>query len=392
MNHQIGIDAIDFYVPNYYLDLEILAQKRDIDVNKFHVGLGQFKMALPAPCEDIVTMGANAAYRLLKNIDLNDIETVLFATESAFDQSKSGGTYLHRLLNLPLRCRVVELKQACYGMTAALKLGSALLLQNPSKKILIIASDIAKYSLHSAAESSQGSGAVAMILSTNPRMIALESGSGLHTEDVMDFWRPQYKRAAIVEGKYSSTLYLKALESSWTHFKEVTGRTFKDLDIHCYHSPVPRLVEKAHKLLARINQQELSDEAAKSVVADSLVYSRLVGNSYTAALYVNLISALENKTDNLAGKRIGFYSYGSGCMAEYFSGMIQPEYKSLLKTETHKEMLAFRHPLSYEDYETFYHFRLPEDGSKFLTPHQYKTGDFRLAGIEKHKRIYEKIT
>jgi hydroxymethylglutaryl-CoA synthase len=64
---------------------------------------------------------------------------------------------------------------------------------NPTKKVLLIASDIAKYGLNTSGESSQGGGAVAMILSKNPRLVAIESGSGVYTEDVMDFWRPSYR-------------------------------------------------------------------------------------------------------------------------------------------------------------------------------------------------------
>lgn len=40
---KVGIDAISFYTSRYYLDLKSLAEKRDIDVNKFYVGLGQEK-------------------------------------------------------------------------------------------------------------------------------------------------------------------------------------------------------------------------------------------------------------------------------------------------------------------------------------------------------------
>ena len=108
---EVGIEAIGFYSSGFYLDLKTLAEKRGIDVKKFYVGLGQHKMAVPPPDEDVVTMAANAAARAIAKVNAEDIDLVLFATESGLDFSKASGIYVHRLLGLPAKCRVVELKQ-----------------------------------------------------------------------------------------------------------------------------------------------------------------------------------------------------------------------------------------------------------------------------------------
>ena len=206
---KVGIDAMGFYTSQYYLDLQTLATARGVDVDKYVIGLGQHRMSVMSPDEDIVTMAANAGHRVLRDIDKNEIELLLFATESGTDQSKAAGIFVHRLLNLPARCRVVELKQACYSATAGLQLALPLLRENPNKKVLLIASDIARYGLHSVGESSQGGAAVAMVLSANPRMLEIEPESGFNTEDVMDFWRPNYKDEALVDGKYSYVWFKK---------------------------------------------------------------------------------------------------------------------------------------------------------------------------------------
>ena len=65
--------------------------------------------------EDVVTMAASAAKRIIEDTKPDNIDMLLFATESSIDQSKAAGIYVHRLLGLSSRCRVVELKQACYG-------------------------------------------------------------------------------------------------------------------------------------------------------------------------------------------------------------------------------------------------------------------------------------
>lgn len=386
---KVGIDAIGFYTSQYYLDLKILAKARGVEVNKFHVGLGQEKMAVIPPDEDVVTMAADAGHRALRDIDPNEIQLLLFATESSIDQSKAAGIYVHRLLNLPSRCRVVELKQACYSATAGIQMALPMLRENPDKKVLLIASDEARYGLKTSGESSQGGAAVAMVLSANPRILEIEPESGFHTEDVMDFWRPNYREEALVEGKYSCELYLRLAQKTWEQYYELSQRSFTEHARFCYHVPVPRLVEKAHQCLLKFNGlPKLTDKQLIEQLGPSLHYGRIIGNCYTAALYLSLISLLENTKTDLSHQRIGFYSYGSGCVAEFFSGIVQPHYQNQLDTQKHQALLANRQSLTLDEYESFYNFSYPKDGS-ILQLSDYHQSRYRLAAIEHHKRIYE---
>ena len=386
----VGIDTLAIYTSRYALDLATLAVARGMNPEKYYVGLGQRMMSVPPPGEDIVTMAANAAHQALRDIDRHEIEMVLFATESSIDQSKAAGIFVHGLLELPTRCRVVELKQACYSGTAALQLALPFLRENPDKKILLIASDIARYGLHTTGESSQGCGAVAMVLSAHPRVLAFEPHYGLVTENVMDFWRPNYLHEALVEGKYSSKLYLSILEKTWKQYQSLSGRGYLDHHYYCYHTPVPRLVEKAHHYLVKLSGYDhLPSEVKDKQIDAALEYARKIGNSYAASLYIGLTSLLDCTQESLANKRIGFYSYGSGCVAEYFSGVVQPSYLDVLHTSYHEQLLTERELLSYEDYEAFYTFHYQEDGSQQNIP-SYRTGLYRLAQLDQHKRIYEK--
>lgn len=384
--NKVGIDTLAMYTSRYALELATLAKARGMDADKYHVGLGQYVMSVPPPGEDIVTMAANAAQEALRDIDVNDIELFLFATESGIDQSKAAGIYVHGLLGLSSHCRVVELKQACYSGTAALQLGLSFLRDHPHKKVLIIASDIARYGLETSGESSQGCAAIALVLSTNPRILAIEPEYGVVTENVMDFWRPNYSHVAYVDGKYSSKLYLQMLEKSWQQYTALSNRSFQQHDYFCYHTPVPRLVEKAHQHLLKVNQQ--TQDSAH--LQDSLIYARKIGNSYAASLYVGLASLLDHTQENLVGKRIGFYSYGSGCVAEYFSGVVQPDYRRALHTQYHTDLLSVRQLLTYDEYEQFFKFQYNEEGLDQEIP-SYGTGSFRLTKMQQHKRIYEKV-
>lgn len=389
---KVGIDTLSFYTSHYMLDLAELAKSRGLDPNKFSSGLGQYNMAVPPPDEDIVTMAANAALSAIQGVDVDNIELLLFATESGIDQSKAAGLYVHDLINLSERCRVVELKQACYSATLALQLALPFLRQHPDKKVLLVASDIARYGLGTTGESSQGAGAVAMVLSANPRIIAFEPEYGVAASNVMDFWRPNYSDQAFVDGMYSSRLYLQMLEKAWTQYCERSTRGFQDHAYYCYHMPVPKLVEKAHQHLIRLTGGiRLSEEVLQQTIGNTLEYGRKIGNTYSASLYVALTSLLDLTKEDIAGKRLGFYSYGSGCVAEYFSGVVQPTYKGVLNTTKHEDLLTNRTALSYLEYKNFYSFQYPEDGSVCHIP-CHETGQFRLAAVRDHQRIYEKST
>lgn len=386
--NKFGIDKIDFYTSNYYLDLQTLAAVRGFAPNKYFKELGQKKMAVSPPGEDIVTLAANAASKILRQEDVAKINTVLFATESGIDFSKAAGIYIHKLLNLLPSCRVVELKQACYGATAGLQLGLAMLHADPAAKVLLIASDTARYAMYSNAESSQGAGAVAMLLTANPRLLTIEPESGVFTEDNMDFWRPNYRNEPFVSGRFSCDLYLRVLEETWRQYREKSKRDFNMHDRFCYHIPLPRLVETAHKKLAKINGYKvLTAEQMDYQVENSLFYSRQVGNCYTAALFLGIISLLDKVDTDLTDKFIGLYSYGSGCVGEYFCGRVVPGYKKMLHAKEHTEFLQQRYELSYDEYKKFYDFTLPQDGGKFEIA-DYKSGNFKLQAIENHKRIY----
>jgi hydroxymethylglutaryl-CoA synthase len=382
---KIGIDQISFYTAQYFLDLKTLADARGVDPEKFYIGIGQEKMGIPSPDEDIVTMAAAAAFRLKEQGELEGVEALLFATESGIDQSKAAGMFVHGLLNLPERCRVVELKQACYSATAALRLAMGLVAMKPKSKVLVIASDIARYELGSPGESTQGAGAVAFTVSTSPRLLAIDPEAGFYADDVMDFWRPNYLSEALVDGKYSTLVYIKALQESWKQYAAESGRSLDDFVRFCYHIPFTRMAEKAHQKLAK----GVSEEELQRVIGESLIYSRQAGNCYSASLYVGLCSLLDNAAEDLDGKRIGLYSYGSGCVGEFFSGTVQKDYRNALFTQEHQEMLAGRTGLTFQQYEDIYNYGIPTDGGEYTFP-QYRTGPFRFAGMRQHKRIYEK--
>ncbi|MDD4820838.1 MAG: hydroxymethylglutaryl-CoA synthase, partial [Flavobacteriales bacterium] len=55
MKKKVGIDAITYYVPSLYLDIETLAHERSIEPAKLQKGLGLKAMALCDADEDTIT-------------------------------------------------------------------------------------------------------------------------------------------------------------------------------------------------------------------------------------------------------------------------------------------------------------------------------------------------
>src|SRR5699024_1824292 len=117
------------------------------------------------------TMAANDAYELIDETDSEKIDYVIFGTETGIDHSKSVAVYVSHLLGLKNEVRAVETTQACYGATAAIQLAKVHIALNPESKVLILASDIARYGLATPGEVTQGAGAVAILMSKDPRIM-----------------------------------------------------------------------------------------------------------------------------------------------------------------------------------------------------------------------------
>ncbi|MDR0993924.1 MAG: hydroxymethylglutaryl-CoA synthase [Verrucomicrobiota bacterium] len=386
---KIGIDLLCFHTPSYVMDLRILAEKRGVDPDKFTIGIGQERMAVLPPDQDIVTLAANAALPVVEKAGRDGIELLIFATESGIDQSKAAALFCHKLLNLPATCRCIEVKEACYGGTAALRLAATMVAARPHTKALVLAADVARYDLASPGEPTQGAGAVAMLVSTKPRILALDPETGFHAEDVMDFWRPNYREEALVDGKYSTRMYLTTLIQAWKQYTAASGRGLADHAHYCFHLPFTKIAYKAYSRLCKAEgTAEPPKEELLHLLDMALGYNRQTGNTYAACVYESLSALLDNMPEALDDKRIGLFSYGSGCMAEFFSGVVQRGYRAHLFTDLHRTMLDTRTPVTYRQYEDIFTYGIPKDGADHVFA-PYRGGAFRLAGIKAHKRRYE---
>lgn len=405
MNNTVGIDALAFAGPAGFVEMTDLAAARGIDPGKYLKGLGQRRMAIASPCEDTVTMAVDAAGQAMQGFDVDpaDIGTLIVGTETGVDHSKPVAVYVHELLGLDPRCRTFETKHACYGAMAGLTASMDWIASGRARgrKALVIASDIARYGLNTAGEPTQGAGAVAMVVSADPRLLEIDPARiGDYTRQVMDFWRPLYSKYAFADGHYSIQCYLDALAGARRDAVGARDNLLDRLGACLYHVPFVKMAFKAHQRHVEIERGtpvDQDDGAAWRGLIDS--YQRLtapwlglnaeIGNIYTGSLFLALIDLLRQAAASLEDREISLFSYGSGCGATFCIGRIvggAAEWRARLDPA---EQLARRRRLSIDEYEAMLVETEQADTADSLDPGRYGLdGGLYYVGTREHCRQY----
>ena len=384
---QIGIDKIGFSTSSLYLDLVELAEARGVDPNKYLIGIGQAKQAVIAPTQDIVTMGASAAAQILTETEKAKITTVIVATESGIDNSKASAIYVKTLLGLDDFVRTIEFKEACYAGTAAIQAAKGLVSANPDEQVLVIAADIARYGLNTPGEVTQGGGAVAMLVKANPRILTIENPSVPITRDVMDFWRPLGATEAIVDGKYSTNVYIEMFLDAFKRYQQLTNDQLTDFTALAFHLPFTKMGKKALEALLGEDHSAIAEQLRAQLTASQQL-NREVGNLYTGSLYLSLISLLANG-DVKAGDKLGLFSYGSGAEGEFYPVKLQPGFEKAFSSQQIEANLAKRTKVSVTEYESIFNSQLGMNTADISLNLDTDPNQFVLASIQDQKRIYQ---
>jgi len=403
----VGVDGMAIYVPQLFLEHQDLAAARGVHPDKFLLGLGNHRMAVLPIWEDAVTMAANAAAQLLERTGTSpeEIHQLVVSTESGVDHSKPVASFVQGLLGIGSRCRIYEIKHACYGGTAGIVNSIDWIYRNyqSSRKALVIATDMARYGFESAGEPTQGAGAVALLLSTRPRLFSVDTSlNGIYSKDVFDFWRPTGHRVPLVDGKFSIDCYLTALEESVSHFRANLGidrgSLLDNLDYLVYHMPFTHMARKAHRHLVEIEaagrpaeeRERLFRKSLQDKVEPGLLGAREVGNIYTGSVYMGLVSLLVTERERCEGRRVGVFSYGSGCGAEFFLCHLKKDLAAVIDGLRFREQLARRTKVSVEEYVEIYsrHRREIRYHPREVVPHKDPFTRFVFTGFKDHKRQY----
>jgi hydroxymethylglutaryl-CoA synthase len=315
-----GLAALGLKLPSLAVDVRALAALRSVDPDKLTVGLGCDTFAVCAPDEDVVDLAVGAAERALARWGGSPDELGLLAvgTETAVDMSRPLSAYVAERLGIEGRVRSYEVKHACYGGTLALRQAVEWRASGAARgrAALVIAADVARYAPASAAEGTQGAGAVAMIVA-EPRVAAVDLDTHAWSRPVFDFWRPVGEAYPRVDGPLSQDVYREAAVATFAAWlgDRRADDALAEIAALCFHAPFPKMVRKAVGALGEAwgLRAEETEALWRAKVDPTLVWNRRTGNAYTAALWLSVASALRGRA---AGERLLAFSYGSGAGAE----------------------------------------------------------------------------
>lgn len=366
----VGIEAMNVFGGTAYLDVMELARHRQLDNARFNNLLMKEK-SVALPYEDPVTFGVNAAKPLIDSLseaEKERIELLITCTESGIDFGKSISTYIHHYLGLNRNCRLFEVKQACYSGTAGFQMAVNFILSqtSPGAKALVIATDISRFLTvdggealtadWSFAEPSSGAGAVAILVSESPDVFQVDVGAnGYYGYEVMDTCRPVPDSEA-GDADLSLMSYLDCSEQAFSEYeKRVTGVDYREtFQYLAFHTPFGGMVKGAHRTMMRNIKQAKPPEIEADFeqrVTPGLTYCQRVGNIMGGTVFLALTSTIDNGRFDTP-KRVGCFSYGSGCCSEFYSGVVTLQgQKNQQRFEIQKH-LDERYQLSMDEYET----------------------------------------
>uniref|UniRef100_A0A8C6T0J0 Hydroxymethylglutaryl-CoA synthase n=1 Tax=Neogobius melanostomus TaxID=47308 RepID=A0A8C6T0J0_9GOBI len=364
----VGIIAMELYIPSQYVDQTELEQFDGVSAGKYTVGLGQAGMGFCSDREDINSLCLTVVQRLMEKYGLSydSVGRLEVGTETIIDKSKSVKTVLMQLFEDSGNTDVegIDTTNACYGGTAAL-FNAVNWVESSSwdgRYALVVAGDIAVYATGSARPTG-GAGAVAMLVGPNAPL-AFERGlRGTHMQHAYDFYKPDMvSEYPVVDGKLSIECYLSALDRCYSVYRNKIHAQWQreglekhfnleDFGYLVFHSPYCKLVQKS---LARLMLNDFLShpnpntetgpftglDAYRDVKPEETYFDRDVEKAFMKAsaelfdrktklsllisnqngnMYTHQSMAVLQTTAQIAGQRIGVFSYGSGFAATLYS-------------------------------------------------------------------------
>ena len=293
-----GISGLAVYLPPFRVDLRAWCEWTGAEPDKIEqvVGTG---FRLMGPDQSVYTMAANAVLRLIRqyDVDTSRVRYLALGTESSTDNS-AGAIIIKGMVDSALKeqgrpplsrhCEVPEFKHACLGGIYGLKNALRFLSSDGRGEIaIVVCADKALYARGSSGEPTQGAGAVAMLLESEPRIASADLSMAGTASDYrgVDFRKPLINRngtAASVDfvdipvfnGKYSTGCYVdemqRALEDMYSR-RRIRGADYlRSLDAVFMHRPYHRMPETGWTMayLFALAQGTTDDQAELAVYAN----------------------------------------------------------------------------------------------------------------------------
>ncbi|OMH81069.1 Hydroxymethylglutaryl-CoA synthase [Zancudomyces culisetae] len=327
-----------------------------------------------------------------------DIGRLEVGTETLVDKSKSTKTVLMKLFEESGNFSVegIDTTNACYGGTSALFNACQWVDSSAwdGRLALVVAGDIAVYASGNARPSG-GAGVVCMLVGPNAPLAFEFPLRGTYMSHVYDFYKPDLSSEfPTVDGPLSVVSYIKAFENAYLRYLEKLEvaeadkkASVESFDYILFHSPYTKQVAKAfgrllfvdflrdpeNPLFASVKEQfagrTLEDTYTDKVLEKSFITlgkklfalktepslyaAKNIGNMYTASVFFGLASLLTNvSSETLQGKRIGMFSYGSGCAASFYSFRVVGDISEIAQKLNLVSLMEQRIAVSPKDFES----------------------------------------
>jgi hydroxymethylglutaryl-CoA synthase len=303
---------------------------------------------------------------MLSPQDIEDIGMLIVGTEGSVDFGKPISTNIHHALGLHPNIRNYETKFACYSGVAALDCAINWIAAglNHGKKALIIATDFSRMHLGKDHEFIMGGCAAAILVSNRPQVVEFEvEKKGTWTTHAYDTYRPTATHES-GNNEVSLYTYIDVLEGAYQNYLANLDETI-DFDTYfkknIYHMPFPGMAFQAHRTLCNIARPRKKAEVRESFnekVLPSLTFADRVGSTYGASNFIGLCGLIHSADDLKTGDRIGFFSYGSGAIGEFYSARICAQAKEVVENLRINEALDKRRKVAPREYEEIEKIRL----------------------------------
>lgn len=418
---RVGIDDLSLYIPAPKMELNRLVERRGKEQPRLERRLrralqttGQEAIRFPDPWEDSATLAAQAAHDLLRRggerTDPRNLRYIAVGTETSVDLSKPIAAYVEGMLQksgeeIPSSLSTFQVQHACAGGTISLLSVSALLQAagRPSDSGLVICSDIARYDTPSTAEVTQGAGAVAMRVATNPDLLEIDlTSQGYSSQDVDDFFRPLGSVTAKVKGGYSVQCYHEAFEDAFDDHCRLLGvdpeKRLRETDLFVLHVPFYKMaylgLQKLAEKKLRVSEEEAASFVEEKGFIGGIEPTTQIGNIYSGSAYMALVFLLADEYrkhgDDIVGKQLLLGSYGSGNTMTVLGARIAENAPKVIANWDLDSIFSTAREGSFDEYDRW----TEENGytveEKQIDHTAAPAGSFRLTGVrEDGYRLYE---
>ena len=361
---------------------------------------------------DIYSIALTTVSSLLQkySIDPQSIGRLEVGTETMLDKSKSCKSVLMQLFEPSGNTNIegVDTVNACYGGTNAL-FNAINWVESSAwdgRNAIVVAGDIALYKKGNARPTG-GAGCVAMLIGPDAPLVFEPGLRGTFIKHAYDFYKADLtSEYPLVDGHFSIRCYTEAVDACYKAYHERKAKIVKlangltnghaepteaktpldTFDHVVFHAPTCKLVSKSYARMlyndylafpespefesvpAEVKdidyETSLADKTVEKVfmgltkkkfqerVQPSIEVPTMCGNMYCGSVYGSLISLLCNvNLEQLVGKRVGVFSYGSGLASSFFSLQVKGDVSNVVRSIDLHARLDARRTVAPEVYD-----------------------------------------